>query len=186
MDTSDGAVAVSQTDVEADVDAERSRRRRKRILIGVGVAVAVLVVVAIAYWISRPDREVAANCVDDRGTIVDDANCVTPQSSIGRHYYGGGYYPVYIGSGGRPYHYNYGGSGRIGQLVSGGTTTVPRNSTRVVSSSSGRTLSGDSASGDDRVSGGPSRSARSSSPHSSSSRSGSRSSSRSSGSRSHH
>lgn len=185
MDTSDGAVAVSQTDVEADVDAERSRRRRKRILIGVGVAVAVLVVVAIAYWISRPDREVAANCVDDRGTIVDDANCVTPQSSIGRHYYGGGYYPVYIGSGGRPYHYNYGGSGRIGQLVSGGTTTVPRNSTRVVSSS-GRTLSGDSASGDDRVSGGPSRSARSSSPHSSSSRSGSRSSSRSSGSRSRH
>ena len=41
---------------------------------------------------------------------------------------------------------NYGGSGDIGQRVSGGTTTVPKSSTRV-STSSGKTLSGGSSSG---------------------------------------
>ena len=41
------------------------------------------------------------------------------------------FYPIFIGAGGAQYHYNYGGSGSVGQPVSGGTTTVPRDSTKV-------------------------------------------------------
>jgi hypothetical protein len=129
-----------EAEAQAAADAERSRRRRKRILIGAGVTVGLVAVIAIGYGISRPDEEVTAHCVDDSGVVVDDANCVTPAES-GSHHYGAAAIPIFIGAGGRQYHYNYGGSGTLGQPVSGGTTTVPRDSTRVVTSS-GKTVSG--------------------------------------------
>jgi uncharacterized protein YgiB involved in biofilm formation len=87
---------------------------------------------------------VAARCVDDSGVVVDDSNCVTPAASSG-NYHGVGFYPIFIGAGGAQYHYNYGGSGSVGQPVSGGTTTVPRDSTKVTTSS-GKTVSGSSVS----------------------------------------
>lgn len=115
---------------QAEADAQRSRTRRKRILIGAGATVGLVAVIAIGYAIAQPDEDVSARCVDDSGVVVDDSNCVTPAASSS-HYYGAGAYPIFIGGGGRQYHYNYGGSGSVGQPVSGGTTTVPRDSTKV-------------------------------------------------------
>lgn len=128
---------------QAEADAERSRTRRKRVLVGAGVTVGLVAVIAIGYAIAQPDEEVSARCVDDSGVVVDDANCVTPAASSSP-YYGGALYPIFIGAGGRQYHYNYGGSGTVGQPVSGGTTTVPRDTTKVVTSS-GKTVSGSSS-----------------------------------------
>ena len=129
---------------QAKADAERSRTRRKRILIGAGATVGLVAVIAIGYAIAQPDEEVTAHCVDDSGVVVDDANCVTPAASSS--HYGGGFYPIFIGAGGAQYHYNYGGNGSIGQPVSGGTTTVPRDTTRVTTAS-GKSVSGSSVSG---------------------------------------
>jgi len=116
---------------QAEADAERSRTRRKRILIGAGVTVGLVAVIAIGYSIAQPDDEVSARCVDDSGVVVDESNCVTPAASSSGYHSGGGFYPIFIGAGGAQYHYNYGGSGSVGQPVSGGTTTVPRDSTKV-------------------------------------------------------
>ena len=116
---------------QAEVDAQRSRTRRKRILIGAGATVGLVAVIAIGYAIAQPDDEVSARCVDESGVVVDDSNCVTPAASSSGYHSGGGFYPIFIGAGGAQYHYNYGGSGSLGQPVSGGTTTVPRDSTKV-------------------------------------------------------
>jgi hypothetical protein len=126
-------------------EQERSARKRKRILIGAGVTVGVVALIAVGYAVAQPDDDVQAQCVDDEGVIVEDSNCVTPAASSGTHY-GGGFYPIFIGAGGRQYHYTYGGSGSIGQRVQGGTTTVPPQGTRVTTSS-GRTVAGPSSSG---------------------------------------
>jgi hypothetical protein len=125
---------------QREVEEQRSRTKRKRVLIGAGVTVGVVALIAVGYTVAQPDEEVQAQCVADDGVIVDDANCVTPATGGNTTYYGGGggLYPIFIGVGGRQYHYNYGGSGRIGERVSGGTTTVPRQGT-VVRTSSGRT-----------------------------------------------
>lgn len=125
-------------------ERERSARRRKRTLIGAGVTVGVVALIAVGYSVAQPDEEIQAQCVDEEGVIVDDSNCVTPAASSGTHY-GGGFYPIFIGGGGRQYHYTYGGTGTVGQRVQGGTTTVPPESTRVTTSS-GRTVAGPSGS----------------------------------------
>lgn len=132
-----------EAEEQAAANAERSRTRRKRILVGAGVTVGLVAVIAIGYAMAQPDEEVTARCVDDSGVVVDDANCVTPAANT---HYGPGavLYPIFIGAGGRQYHYNYGGSGSVGQPVSGGTTTVPRDSTHVTTAS-GKTLSGSSS-----------------------------------------
>jgi hypothetical protein len=124
-------------------EQERSKRKRKRILIGTGVTVGVVALIAVGYSVAQPDDEVQAQCVGEDGVIVDDSNCVTPASATGGGYYGGGFYPIFIGGGGRQYHYTYGGSGTIGQRVQGGTTTVPKEGTRV-RTSSGKTIAGSS------------------------------------------
>jgi hypothetical protein len=120
----------------AEVDV--ARRKRKRILIGAGVTVGVVALIAVGYAVAQPDEEVVAHCVDENNVVVEDANCATPASS--GTYYGGGFIPIFIGAGGRQYHYNYGGTGTVGTTVSGGTTAVPRDSTRV-STPSGKTVS---------------------------------------------
>lgn len=120
--------------------SERAKLRRRRILIGAGVTVGIVAVIAVGYAVAQPDEEVRAQCIDEEtDEIVDDSNCVTPVANNGG-YYGGGVYPIFIGGGGRQYHYNYGGSGTVGQRVSGGTMSVPSDGTRV-RSSSGRDIS---------------------------------------------
>lgn len=130
-------------------DAERSRKKRKRILVGAGVTVGVVALIAVGYSVAQPDDEVQARCVDEQtNVVVDDANCATPVNTGGSYYGGGGIipYPIFIGGGGRQYRYNYGGSGNIGQPVSGGTATVPKGGTRVTTPS-GKTVAGSSGSG---------------------------------------
>lgn len=117
---------------EAEEDAERSRARRRRILVGTGVTVGVVALIAVGYSAAQPREEVVARCVDDAtGEIVPDDNCVTPAASGT----GGGFYPLFIGAGGGQYRYNYNGTGRIGQTVQGGTSTVPRDGARVTTPS---------------------------------------------------
>jgi hypothetical protein len=118
-------------------DAENARTKRRRVLIGTGVTVGVVAVIALGYAAAQPGETVEARCVDENDIVVDDANCVTPAgNSTG---YGGGFYPIFLGVGGRQYHYNYGGTGQIGQRATGGTTTVPKNAR--VSTPSGKTIS---------------------------------------------
>jgi hypothetical protein len=129
----------------AAAEAERSRKKRKRVLVGAGVTVGVVALIAVGYSVAQPEEEVVAQCVDEEtNLVVEDANCVTPATASG-NYYGGGFYPIFIGGGGRQYRYNYGGSGPIGQPAQGGTATVPRDGTRVTTSS-GRTIAGQSGS----------------------------------------
>jgi hypothetical protein len=118
------------------------RKKRKRILVGAGVTVGVVALIAVGYAAAAPDDEIEAHCVDDTGVVVDDSNCATPAPS-GSYYGGGGFgfFPIFIGGGGRQYHYNYGGTGTIGQTVSGGTTTVPKDGTKVRTSSGSSTVS---------------------------------------------
>lgn len=130
-------------------DEQRSRAKRKRILVGAGVTVGVVALVAAGYSLAKPEEEVVAQCVDEAsGLVVDESNCVTPASANGT-YYGGGFYPIFIGGGGRQYRYNYGGTGAIGQPSTGGTV-VPREGTRVTTPS-GKVLSGGSRAGSGSV-----------------------------------
>jgi hypothetical protein len=139
---------------EAEQAAEReatSKRRRKRLLIGAGATVGIVAVIAVGYALAQPDDEVEAQCVDaETGVVVEDDNCVTP---VAGGSYGHAGYPIFIGVGGRQYRYNYGGSGAIGQPVAGGTSTLPKEGTTVVTSS-GRVVAGgsSSSSGSDTVS----------------------------------
>jgi hypothetical protein len=129
---------AAEADRQRLAEVDLARRKRKRILVGAGVTVGVVALIAIGYAVAQPDEEVVAHCVDENNVVVDDANCATPAASGG--YYGGAFIPIFIGAGGRQYHYNYGGAGTVGTTVSGGTTTVPRDSTRVTTSS-GKTIS---------------------------------------------
>lgn len=143
-----------------DEEAARKKKVRKRVMIGAGVTVGLAAVVGVGYLISSSGDE-TARCTDDEGVIVDDANCVTPAAansnySSGSGYHGGGLYPIFIGGGGRQYHYTYGGSGNLGQRVSGGTTVVPKDTTRVKTYTSGRTISGGSSSASSSSNSGPS------------------------------
>jgi hypothetical protein len=123
----------------AEDDAEQSRKRRKRVLVGTGVTVGVVALIAVGYTAAQPQATTTAQCVDqETQEIVDDSNCTTPAANGG--YYGGGFFPIFIGGGGRQYHYNYGGTGVIGGRVQGGTSAVPREGTRVTTSS-GRDIS---------------------------------------------
>lgn len=120
-------------------DRERSARRRRRTLVGAGVTVGVVAVIAMSYTVAAPEEAVEAQCVDEEtNVVVDDANCVTPAGNT-TYTSGGGFYPIFLGVGGRQYRYNYGGSGTIGARASGGTSMAPREGTPV-RTSSGRVL----------------------------------------------
>jgi hypothetical protein len=117
------------------------RKKRKRILVGAGVTVGVVALIAVGYSAAQPEEEIEAHCVDDSGVVVDDSNCAVPAENTTASGGGGfAFFPIFLGAGGRQYHYNYGGTGGIGQTVSGGTTTVPRDGTPVRTSSGSSTV----------------------------------------------
>jgi len=122
------------------VAEETARKKRKRVLVGAGATVGIVALIAVGYAAAQPEEEIEAHCVDENNVVVDDSNCVTPANNTS--YVGGGvgFFPIFIGGGGRQYHYNYGGAGTIGQTVSGGTTTVPRDGTAVRTSSGSKTV----------------------------------------------
>ncbi|MBM7771166.1 hypothetical protein JOD54_001370 [Actinokineospora baliensis] len=107
-------------------EAERKRKKRKRILIGSGVTVGVVALVAVIYAASQPD-EVTATCTDSNGVVVDDDYCDSTYASSHGGYTSGGF--IFIG--GSSYRYNYGGSGTVGQKVTGGTYVAPSSGTSV-------------------------------------------------------
>lgn len=116
---------------------EASRKKRKRVLVGAGVTIGVVALIAVGYSVANADQNIEARCVDENNVVVNDNNCATPAE--GGYHSGGGFFPIFIGGFGRQYHYNYGGSGGIGQVASGGTTAVPRNGN--VSTPSGKSIS---------------------------------------------
>ncbi|GAA2989526.1 hypothetical protein [Actinokineospora diospyrosa] len=107
-------------------EAERKRKKRKRILIGSGVTVGVVALVAVIYAASQPD-EVTATCTDTNGVVVDDDYCDSTYASSHGGYTSGGF--IFIG--GSSYRYNYGGTGAVGQKVSGGSYVSPSSGTTV-------------------------------------------------------
>ncbi|UVS76457.1 hypothetical protein [Actinokineospora sp. UTMC 2448] len=110
----------------AAAEAEDQRKKRKRIMIGAGVTVGVVGLVAILYAASQPD-EVTAHCVNPEGVIVDDDYCDDDYARSHGGYVSGGF--IYIG--GTSYRYNYGGTGTVGQRVSGGSFVAPSSGTTV-------------------------------------------------------
>lgn len=126
---------------------EARSKRTKRVLIGSGAAVGVVALIAAIYAASSPDEEVVAQCTDEQGVVVPDENCSGPtrdgQVSDGSG--GFAFVPIFLGGGGRQYHYNYGSTGRIGQVATGGTVTPPpsvsSSGTTVRSGTSGSTIS---------------------------------------------
>lgn len=125
-----------ESDRTAVLAKEARSKKNKRILIGTGATVGVVALIAAVYAASSSDDEVEARCVDENNVVVDDSNCQQPVA--GSNHYGGGFFPIFLGGFGRQYHYNYGGSGGLGQVATGGTTTVPRDGTSVRSGTSGR------------------------------------------------
>ncbi|SES46348.1 hypothetical protein [Actinokineospora terrae] len=115
-------------------EAERKRKKRKRILIGSGVTVGVVALVAVVYAASTPD-EVTAQCTTSDGVIVDDDYCDSTYATSHGGYSSGGF--IYIG--GSSYRYNYGGSGSVGQKVTGGSYVSPGSDT-TVKTNSGKTV----------------------------------------------
>lgn len=119
-------------------EQQKQAKRRKRMLIGGGVGIGLVAVIALAYAASGDDKTTTARCVDQStNVVVSDNNCTQPVANT-THYGGGGFYPIFIGNGGRQYHYTYGGSGTVGQVETGGTTVPPR--TGSVRTSSGSTV----------------------------------------------
>ncbi|MBC6446826.1 hypothetical protein GPZ80_06505 [Actinokineospora sp. HBU206404] len=117
------------------LEAERKRKKRKRILIGTGVTVGVVAVVAVMYAAATPDP-VTATCTDSNGVVVEENLCDEDYARSHGGYHSGGF--IFIG--GSSYRYNYGGTGRPGQKVTGGTYVAPSGNTPV------RTASGKSVS----------------------------------------
>jgi hypothetical protein len=110
-----------------DEQAKRAKRR-KRVLIGGAVAVGLVAVLALSYSSSHPGST-QERCVGPDNVVVDASNCVRPAANTsygGYGGFGGGFFPIFIGNGGRQYHHTYGGSGGVGQVESGGTTVPPR------------------------------------------------------------
>ncbi|NWJ74487.1 hypothetical protein HX744_28890 [Pseudonocardia sp. ICBG1122] len=140
--------------LRADREAVRLKEARskttKRVLIGAGATVGVVALIAAVYAGSGGGSEsVEARCVDDQGVVVPDENCSGPESQ-GQVSNGGGgfaFVPIFLGGGGRQYHYNYGGTGSVGQVATGGNVSPPPSGTTVRSGTTGSTIGSANRSG---------------------------------------
>lgn len=138
--------------LRADREAVRLKEARskktKRVLIGTGATIGVVALIAGIYAASSPDEEIVAQCVDNQtGVVVPDEECAGAQTN-GQVSDGGGgfaFVPIFLGGGGRQYHYNYGSTGSVGQVATGGTVSPPpaasKSGTTVRSGTSGSTIS---------------------------------------------
>lgn len=129
---------------EADAEADTARRaHRKRVLIGAGVTVGIVAVIGGLYLASR-SNDVTARCTTDggaqSGTVVQDQYCDQDYVTAHHGYIDNGiiFLPL-LGGGYSQYHYYYGGSGNIGQRVTGGSYTQPSSGT--IKTNSGSTVS---------------------------------------------
>lgn len=122
--------------------AEARAAGRRRVMIGGGVTVGVVAVVGAWYLLASPDT-VTAHCTAASGsqadTIVNDQYCDESYvTQHGGHISNGFIFLPLPGGGYQQYRYYYGGSGSIGQRVTGGSFTAPDNAT--VRTNSGKTI----------------------------------------------
>ncbi|WP_233620382.1 hypothetical protein [Amycolatopsis sp. WAC 01416] len=126
---------------EAARAAEKKSSTKKKILIGTGVTVGLVGLVATFYTVAKPDEVTAVCASKDTEIVQDDRNCDENYVRSQGGYVSGGFFFLPIGGFGGPmqsYRYNYGGSGQIGQRVSGGSYTAPPGAN--VSTKSGKSV----------------------------------------------
>jgi uncharacterized membrane protein YgcG len=127
---------------EARAEAERKAATRRKVLIGGGVTVGLVAVVATWYVAAASTETVNAVCTDSNNVVQPDEYCDDGYARThGGHYDSvGGLWIVPLPGGGySQYRYNYGGTGVVGQPVSGGTYTKPSGNT-TVKTNSGKTV----------------------------------------------
>jgi hypothetical protein len=134
--------AEQERELDAEVEAGR-RAHRKRVMIGAGVTVGIVAVIGGLYLASQ-SNDVTARCTTDSGansgTVVQDQYCDQDYVTSHNGYISNGIIFLPIGGGGySQYHYYYGGSGNVGQRVSGGSYTQPSSGT--IKTNSGSTVS---------------------------------------------
>jgi hypothetical protein len=123
--------------------ADQRATSRRRVMIGAGVTVGVAALVGGWYLLASP-ASVTARCAvagtgTDANTVVADQNCDPAYATAhGGHISNGFVFIPLIGGGFGQYRYYYGGSGTIGQHVSGGSFTAPSHAT--VRTGSGSTI----------------------------------------------
>jgi hypothetical protein len=133
--------AEEELAVQQAVADQRSTTRR-RVMIGAGVTVGVAALVAGWYVLASP-ASVTARCAvaagSDTDTVVADQNCDPAYAAAhGGHVSNGFVFIPLVGGGFGQYRYYYGGTGTIGQHVSGGSFTAPSHAT--VRTGSGTTV----------------------------------------------
>src|SRR4051794_5536226 len=126
------ALAQEERDAELARQADAKAATRRKILIGSGVTVGLVGLVATFYTVAKPAGEGTAVCTDSNGIVQGDDNWDETYVTSHGGYSSGGFLFLPIGGGGyNSYRYNYGGSGTIGQRVSGGSYDAPSSRTSV-------------------------------------------------------
>jgi len=118
-----------RADQEAAVERQKADAKaatKRKLLIGGGVTVGLVGLISTYYTIAKPN-EVTAVCTDSNGVIQDDKYCDDSYASSHGGHFVGGFWVL----GGSQYHYNYGGTGNVGQRVTGGSYTAPSGNTNV-------------------------------------------------------
>ncbi|SEP49460.1 hypothetical protein [Amycolatopsis saalfeldensis] len=119
--------------------AGRKAATKRKILIGSGVVVGLAGLVGTFYTVARPTNTTAV-CTDASGVVQPDENCDESYVSSHHGYSSGGFWFIPLPGGGfSQYRYNYGGTGNIGQRVSGGSFSAPSGNTNV-STKSGKSV----------------------------------------------
>lgn len=126
------ALAQEERDAEVARQADAKAATRRKILIGSGVTVGLVGLVATFYSVAKPAGDVTAVCTDKDGIVQNDDNCDETYVTSHGGYSSGGFLFLPIGGGGyQSYRYNYGGTGVIGQRVTGGSYDAPSSRTNV-------------------------------------------------------
>ena len=135
----------ARIEAEQEAEAEAARRQhRKRVMIGAGVTVGIVAIIGGLYLASQ-SNDVTARCTSNdaasNGTVVQDQYCDQDYVTSHNGYIQNGiiFLPIPGGGGYNQYHYYYGGSGNVGQRVSGGSYTQPSSGT--IKTNSGSTVS---------------------------------------------
>jgi hypothetical protein len=125
------ALVQEERDEELARQADAKSATRRKILIGSGVTVGLVGLVATFYTVAKTES-VTAVCTDASGVVQNDDNCDENYVTSHHGYSSGGFLFLPIGGGGyNSYRYNYGGSGVVGQRVSGGSYDAPSSRTSV-------------------------------------------------------
>ncbi|MFD9733936.1 cell envelope integrity protein TolA [Umezawaea sp. NPDC059074] len=113
-------------DEAREAEYARKKKIRKRLLIGGGVTVGVVALVAVGYAALSPSNVTATCTTSDDVVVADDNNCDENYARAHGGYSSGGFiFMPLVGGGYSQYRYNYGGTGVVGQKISGGTTVKP-------------------------------------------------------------